>query len=563
MARSHPMLAPSAPDTGATARPRAARSSLRRRFEQGGQAVPLALAPAFLLAALASVPTPLEPLAEAIMQRTPVSLVAALLSLLGGLSRTFALLGAIAVTLPVGGLLALLALLAPPSPCATGSRGRALPGLRRSLRWMPSALTSNRVPPRWLGWLAVLVLAVLCVLPLVLAAPYPAQAVAALLVAACYIPALLLVRRVPAARLASPGDGATSNLGDTSATRRAFLRAATVRSAQLAGFVALASFDLWSTAFDTVLSRGQTIRRLFTFVPPAPRAGGFPVDGLAPEVTPISRFYLLSKNDVDPAVAPQDWLLRVDGAVDRPFTLSYEELLALPRANQYVTLRCVSNPPNGPLMSNAYWTGVPLAALLRRAGADPTAAAIAMTAPDDYAEVAPLAAALADSALLAYGMNGETLPRAHGGPVRLILPGYFGFKNVKWVERITITRTLPSGYWSARGWTASLVHGIARIDVATPTAAGLLAAGFAFTGALGVSAVQLQADGGPWQHAALNIPALSPYTWVQWRLVLRLPPGPHTLTARVIDAAGRAQEPATTSVYPNGATGLDTIHITL
>lgn len=514
------------------------------RFEQGVAAVPLALAPAFLVAALAAVPTPLEPLAEAIMQWTPVSLVGVLLALLGGFARTFALLGAIAVTLPLGGALSLLA------PSSWDAAGEC----RTDSREPGAAAFAAR-------WIATALLAVLAVLPLALAAPYPAQSAAAVLAAAAYIPALLVMRRFRP-HCSPTSTGGTGERRDA-VSRRSFLRRAGVAGGQLAGFVALASFDLWSGALNTALGRGEALRRLFAYAPPAARASGFPVSALAPEVTPISRFYLLSKNDEDPVVAAQDWLLRIDGAVSRPLSLSYEELLALPRQDQYVTLRCVSNPPNGPLMSNAYWSGVPLAALLRRAGVDPTAAAIQLSAPDEYAEEAPLAAALDGAALLAYGINGETLPRSHGGPVRLILPGYFGFKNVKWIERITVTRGVPPGYWSERGWTASLVHSIARIDVAIPAPGGLLAAGFAFTGARGVSSVQVQTDGGPWQNTALNVPALSPYTWVQWRIVLPLARGGHTLTARVVDAAGHVQEAATSSVYPNGATGRVSIHVTL
>lgn len=536
MDKSRPILAPPAPEADERPHVRGLLAALWPRFEQGVWAVPLALAPAFLVAAIASVPTPLEPLAEAIMQRTPVSLVGTLLALLGALSRTFALLGAIAVTLPIGGAIAVIA---PPTQAPDTDE------IRRS----------GAVP----RWFATAALALLAVQPLIRAAPYPAQAASALVAACCFVPAILIVRRVQSRQHSHRNQSAQR--GTT--TRRAFMRRAALHGAQLAGFVALASFDLWSGALNIALGRADTLRRLFAYTPPTARSAGFPVPGLAPEVTPVSRFYLLSKNDVDPAIAPEDWILRIDGAVDHPLTLSYEQLLALPRTDQYVTLRCVSNPPNGPLMSNAYWSGVSLSTLLRRASVNPAAVAVEITAPDAYAEVAPLSAALDSAALLAYGMNGETLPRSHGGPVRLVLPGYFGFKNVKWVERITVTRTVPPSYWSDRGWTAALVHSIARIDLATPIDTGLLVAGFAFTGARGVSAVQVRADDGPWQYAGLNVPALSPYTWVQWRMTLPLAHGSHALTARVIDGSGQPQEPATANVYPNGATGLDTIHVSL
>jgi DMSO/TMAO reductase YedYZ molybdopterin-dependent catalytic subunit len=329
----------------------------------------------------------------------------------------------------------------------------------------------------------------------------------------------------------------------------------------VAACLGLGAYDAWAGALGSLLGRGEVARTLFPFTPPRPRAPGFPVAGMEPEVTPAAHFYLLSKNDVDPVVEPSSWYLRVTGAVDRPIELSYADLTGMPRADEYLTLRCVNNPPGGHLMSTAYWSGVPLATLLTHAGAHANAVAVKLHAPDGYDEIVPLAAAMGPGALLAYGMNGETLPRRHGGPARALIPGYFGFKNVKWVEAITVLTSVEQGYWARRGWTAEQIHSVARIDTSRRTANGMLVAGVAFGGASGVSAVQARVDDGPWQSAILNTPPLSTMSWVQWRVELPMGAGSHTITARMVDGQGAPQIETSSNPQPGGATGLDSVRV--
>jgi DMSO/TMAO reductase YedYZ molybdopterin-dependent catalytic subunit len=214
-------------------------------------------------------------------------------------------------------------------------------------------------------------------------------------------------------------------------------------------------------------------------------------------------------------------------------------------------------------MSNALWSGVPIAALLRRADPLPGAQAVILRAADAFDEVFPLSYFADDLALLAYGINGETLTRARGAPARAVVPGFYGFKNVKWVQSIEVSVTFPPGFWEQHGWTASAPHLCARIDIARREGVDVLLAGFAFAGAMGVSAVQVQVNEGVWQDAVLNAPALSPFAWVQWRAVVPLPRGQYTFTARTIDAAGHVQESTVQPVYPNGATGLDSMQVQL
>lgn len=507
------------------------------RFGSGAWAIMLAQAVGFALAALAQVPPPLEPLTEAIMQATPVTLANTLLDALGSLARPLALIGAAALCLPIAGVVALA------SPSASA------PTTGQHARW-------------WARWGLVAALALGLVAPLALLAAYPQEALAAWLVGALFAPALWLARPWYA-RLTQPHADELTTSG-ASITRRAALRRLMDSGVMLAGFALLGSFTGWASLIGGALGSPERLRRLFSYAPPAPRVAGFPVAGVEPEVTSAASFYLVSKNAVDPVVAPDDWLLRVSGLVETPLTLTYAQVTKLPRVDEYVTLRCVDSLPGSHLMSNAYWSGVPLGDLLRRAGVRASTATALIHAPDGYAETLPLAVALDPTTLLAYGMNGETLPRRHGGPVRLLAPGYFGFKNVKWVTEIELATATTQGYWAERGWTAGPVHSVARIDVWRAEPGGVVLAGVAYAGAAGVAAVELQVDDGSWGaagQATLNAPTLAPMAWAQWRATLPLTPGVHTVTARVIGATGGIQPPGDAQIFPDGATGYHSVEV--
>lgn len=504
------------------------------RFGSGAWACLLALGGGFALAALAQVPPPLEPLTEAVMQATPVTIANALLTALGPLTAPLGLIGAVAVCLPLAGLVALAA---PPTDAPT----------RRRDVWLAR-------------WALTAALALALVAPLATLAAYPMEAFAAWLVGALFAPALWLTRPwyVRLTKPQASPDGARLS-------RRAALRRLADSGVTLASFALLGAFNTWAEFIGDALGHPEQARRFFRYTPPAPRAPGFPVAGVEPEVTPAASFYVVSKNAADPILDPETWQLRVTGLVETPLTLTYSQLLALPRMDEYVTLRCVDSLPGSHLMSNAYWSGVSLAPLLRRAGVRAEADMALTRAPDGYQETLPLALALEPTALLAYAMNGETLRRRHGGPARLLAPGYFGFKNVKWVTEIEVARA-AKGYWAERGWTAGQVHSVARIDVWRAEAGGALLAGVAYAGAAGVAAVELQTDGGGWRGAGLveiNAPPLASTAWAQWRATLPLTPGRHTITARVIDGAGHVQPPGDGRIFPNGAAGYHSVEVNL
>jgi DMSO/TMAO reductase YedYZ molybdopterin-dependent catalytic subunit len=283
--------------------------------------------------------------------------------------------------------------------------------------------------------------------------------------------------------------------------------------------------------------------------------------GVAAEVTPNERFYIVSKNFNDPRVSADKWSLEVFGLVAQPRRFSYEEILALPTVSQYTTLECISNTLGGNLMSNAYWTGVPLSQLVGSLGVQPEARAIIFRSADNYYESFPLEVALASGVLLAHTMNGVPLPDKHGFPLRLILPGRYGVKNPKWITRIELTAEPIEGYWVRRGWDAeALVQTVALIDTpqnnATLTSPTLEIGGMAFAGSRGISRVETSLDGGAtWREAATTQP-LGASTWVQWALTWDdLSPGTHEVLARANDATGALQTSEENGSFPAGATG--------
>ncbi len=348
----------------------------------------------------------------------------------------------------------------------------------------------------------------------------------------------------------------------TPAGRRQALRVLLGTPLVTLSLVSLSSYEFWSTLAVKTFALGNLARLLFPFVPPAPRQPGFPVASMEPEVTPIAQFYVNDKDDTDPLQLAEDWTLSITGLVQNPVTLTYQHLLSLQRIDLYATLRCVDNPVDGHLMSTALWLGVPIAKVLAMAQPRANANTIIFHAADTYDEPFALANLSPYAALLAYGMNGETLTQVHGAPVRALLPGWYGFRNIKWLQGIELAARPIKGYWESTGWTAEQIHPVARIDVVQVLNAKLvLVAGVAYGGPRGVSAVQVRVNNGAWMGTELNTPPLSPYAWVQWRVVLPVKLAQFHLTARMIDASSVPQDSQAQQVYPGGSSGLHTIEV--
>ena len=303
--------------------------------------------------------------------------------------------------------------------------------------------------------------------------------------------------------------------------------------------------------------------------PPVPNYGEIhQAQFLSPEITSNDQFYVVSKNlAADPIVDGNSWRLTVAGQVANPFTLTYQDLQKLPMKQQYESLMCVSNEVGGPYMSNALWEGVPLVDLLQRAGVKTGVTKIVFHAADDYTDSIHLTKALEPTTLLAVRMNGAAVPREHGFPVRMLVPGIYGMKHCKWLTRVEVVNYNFQGYWQQRGWSdAAPVRLTSRID--TPLDGSTVAAtrtayiaGVAFSGNKGISEVDVSTDAGQtWQRATLKKP-LSGLTWVLWELPWQPRAGSHIVTVRAIDLEGNVQDPNEEPPLPNGSSGYHNITV--
>jgi DMSO/TMAO reductase YedYZ molybdopterin-dependent catalytic subunit len=290
------------------------------------------------------------------------------------------------------------------------------------------------------------------------------------------------------------------------------------------------------------------------------------VEGIAPWRTPNARFYRIDTAFSPPAIKPNDWSVRIHGMVDREITLSYAELVDRQLTETWVTLCCVSNVVGGDLIGNAYWSGVLVRDLLAEAGVHPGADAVLQTSKDGWTCGTPLTALTDDrNAMLAVAMNGEPLPLEHGFPVRMVVPGLYGYVSAtKWLVDLEVTRfDRFSAYWTERGWGAKgPVKTESRIDVPRGGAAvpsgPLAVGGSAWAQHTGIAKVQYQLDGGPWEQAELgSVPNQD--TWVQWSGRLEVSAGKHTLAVRATDRTGETQTAVRSGVLPDGATGWHTI----
>ena len=172
-------------------------------------------------------------------------------------------------------------------------------------------------------------------------------------------------------------------------------------------------------------------------------------------MTPNAEFYRIDTALIVPQVDPADWSLRIHGMVDREVEITWDQLLAMPMQESDVTLACVSNEVGGSLIGNARWLGVPVRELLARAGADAEADMVLSTSAEGFTASTPIEALTDDrDALLAVGMNGEPLPIEHGFPVRMVVPGLYGYVSAtKWVTQLEVTRfDRAKAYWTTRGW---------------------------------------------------------------------------------------------------------------
>lgn len=325
----------------------------------------------------------------------------------------------------------------------------------------------------------------------------------------------------------------------------------------------------WAAIGVFAVAFGGYAARLFSQRGPSTTAGGIAGGVMPSPVTPTKDFYIVSKNLIDPVPSTVGWELQVDGLVEQPYTLNYDELTAMPWVEVYDTLECISNRVGGDLIGNAKWRGVPLKDILERAVLLPEAADVVSYAQDGYHESLPREMALRPQVLVAYMMNDELLPIKHGFPARLIIPGLFGEKCTKWLEHLEATDEDHKGFWQRNGWGDSgevLTTSQIRVpENGDKLATGeILVGGVAFSGDKGISQVEFSPDGGSTWHPATLQAALSPYSWVLWTTQwVPTEPGKVRLMVRTTDASGEPQVVTTRGSFPDGATGLHGINVTI
>ena len=291
------------------------------------------------------------------------------------------------------------------------------------------------------------------------------------------------------------------------------------------------------------------------------------IEGISPYITSNSDFYRIDTALRIPTIDPENWSLTIDGLVDNPLELSYEEILGMDLAKKDVTLTCVSNEVGGPLVGNAVWTGVPLSEIISRAEPLPNAQQLMCHSVDGFTAGFPIENIFdGRTALLAVGMNGVPLPVIHGFPARLVVAGLYGYVSaVKWIKRIEICEWEGNnGYWIPRGWSKKAPIKIAsRIDVPRErrvTAGNNAIAGVAWAPLSGVKSVEISVNSGAWEKCNLGI-SLSGESWTQWAYKWDAKPGKYDIRVRAVDNNGVIQSPNTVSPAPDGAEGYDQISV--
>ncbi|MFF5174844.1 molybdopterin-dependent oxidoreductase [Micromonospora sp. NPDC000089] len=372
----------------------------------------------------------------------------------------------------------------------------------------------------------------------------------------------------PVPATTSAGPGRPGGNADPESRRRFLRGVGTLAGA--AAVVGLAGHWLAGRRGVSAARQAVALPTPSAVAPSLPAGADLAVPQLASYTTSNSDFYRIDTALVVPQVDPDSWRLRIHGRVRNPIELSFADLLARPMVERYVTLACVSNEVGGDLIGNARWLGVPIKELLDEAQPEEGADQVVGRSVDGWTCGTPTAV-LRDGrdALLAVGMNGEPLPVEHGFPVRMVVPGLYGYVSAcKWVTELELTSFADfDAYWVPRGWSAQgPIKTQSRIDTPRPRnklAAGpVTVAGVAWAQHRGISRVEVRVDGGPWQQATLA-PAASVDTWVQWSWRWPATPGEHTLQVRATDRAGDTQTPQPAPVAPDGATGWHTVKVTV
>jgi len=335
----------------------------------------------------------------------------------------------------------------------------------------------------------------------------------------------------------------------------------------------------------------------------AARNHGLPLEVLRHPITPAGLHYLLIHYDI-PAVDPNTFQLEIDGAVERPQTLSLDDLRARERVDTPITFECAGNgralleprPVSQPWLTEAVgtaeWGGTPLTPLLEEVGASHKASELLFRALDrgieggeaqTYERALPIGEAR--DAILAYDMNGEPLPPQHGFPLRLVVPGWYGMQNVKWLTRITVLEKPYTGFQNSVAYRIYDQNGepgepvtrmLPRSLMVPPGVPDFMTrtrhlepgpttlTGRAWSGHGSIERVEVSTDGGTTFNAAVLGEPLGPNAWRGWSFTWDATPGEHTLSSRATDSSGNTQPlapPWNLKGYANNAVERTTVQV--
>ncbi|WP_439593371.1 molybdopterin-dependent oxidoreductase [Microbacterium sp.] len=321
-------------------------------------------------------------------------------------------------------------------------------------------------------------------------------------------------------------------------------------------------------AISMATSSVDAVRRALDL--PAPRStvtvpdrAELDIEGISPLFTPNADFYRVDTALTVPSIDPATWRLVIDGMVDQRVELSFDDLVAMGLDEYAITLTCVSNEVGGELVGNAKWLGVPIRDILSMAGPQSGADMVLSRSVDGYTASTPLSALTDDGldAILAVAMNGEPLPLEHGFPVRMVVPGLYGYVSAtKWLTELKVTTfAQDEAYWTPRGYSAEApIKFSSRVDtpkIGKPVAAGRIPiAGVAWAQSVGIERVEVRIDEGEWMPATLSTP-INEDTWVQWVMEWDATPGTHYVAVRAVNKNGDLQIEERAPIAPNGSSG--------
>ncbi len=292
-------------------------------------------------------------------------------------------------------------------------------------------------------------------------------------------------------------------------------------------------------------------------------------EGATPAITPVHKFYVEDISGPPESLKQgiRDWTLKVTGKITHPLTLNYERIMKRPKVKRIITLSCIGNPLGGYAIGNAEWEGISLKALLEEVDPHFFSKTVILKGEDGYHDSIPLNKARHPGALLAHTMNGKPLTLNHGFPLRLLVPGHYGIKQVKWLKELEITDQPHEGYWQKRKWDKDAkIKIMSRVDFPVHDqwldSRTTVLRGIAFAGDRGIQYVQVSLDGErSWSLARLEKP-LSPYSWVMWSFPCTFPgPGRYGIAVRAADLYSGIQRDDARDPFPSGIAGIHRISV--